>query len=386
MTLSKSHTVVSMLAAAGSLTICLGFGRFSLSLLLPDMKTGLGLTYSQAGALASINLAGYLVGIAAMPLLSRRIPHVVLLRSGVLMAAVGMGMLAFPSPFAVLAVALGLTGVAGAFAWIASSAIGSALSSTANRGRRFGLLGSANGLGIIIASLLALILVNADGIPWRWVWACQAALAIPALIFAVLTPTSVAADALPLDRTTRRLAGLKWAYGIFGLGYGWFATYFVASISTTGGASAALIWSIIGIGALFGAPLLGAWSDRWGRRRVLVASQLMAALASLIMVVYLPAIPAAIVSGLLFGLVFTGMASLIPSALADRVGPQSAASAFASLTLVFAGVQTITPITGGFVIDHVSHGFSVLFAGAAVTFLIAAALFHRAIRPSSVHR
>lgn len=384
---TRWQTAVSLLAAAGSLTICLGFGRFSLSLLLPDMKSGLFLTYSQAGALASVNLAAYLVGIAAMPALSARIPHVVLLRAGVLMAAVGMAVLAIPAAsFPLLVVALAMTGIAGGLAWIASSAIGSALSTTGNRGRRFGLLGSANGLGIIVASMLALTLVDAGQIPWRLVWACQAALAVPVLVVALLMPASVAGDARRLDRANRRLTGLKWAYGIFGLGYGWFATYFVAAMSNSGGTSAALIWGIIGVGALFGAPLLGSWSDYWGRRRVLVSAQLAAALACVIMVVFRPAVPAAVVSGLLFGLVFTGMASLIPSALADRVGAQSAASAFGSLTLVFAAVQIITPVTGGFVIDHVPHGFSVLFGCAGVTFLIAAELFRRAIRPSSARR
>lgn len=63
-----------MLAVGLSLgsAIALGLTRFSYALLLPAMKTGLGWSFAQAGAMNTANALGYLVGALAFPRLSRR--------------------------------------------------------------------------------------------------------------------------------------------------------------------------------------------------------------------------------------------------------------------------------------------------------------------------
>ena len=38
-----------------------GFGRMAYTLILPEMREGLGITFTQSGLLASGNLAGYLI-------------------------------------------------------------------------------------------------------------------------------------------------------------------------------------------------------------------------------------------------------------------------------------------------------------------------------------
>src|SRR5258708_10981042 len=63
-----------MLAAGLSMgsAIALGLARFAYALLLPSMKSDLGWSFAQAGAMNTANAFGYLLGALAFPRLSRR--------------------------------------------------------------------------------------------------------------------------------------------------------------------------------------------------------------------------------------------------------------------------------------------------------------------------
>jgi MFS family permease len=250
-------------------------------------------------------------------------------------------MLAVPGVVFIVPVALVLTGFAGAFGWISGAAIGASLAPPGRRGLMMGVIGAANGLGIITSSVLALLLVGADShVQWRLVWLVQAGIAIVTLLPALKAPGLL--GEVRVRTRPHRLGGLTAAYGCVGVGYAWFATYYVASIDRTNHISGAAMWSVVGVGSLVGSVLFGIWSDAWGRQQVLVVSQVVAAVACAVMIVASETLAGGIVGGLLFGAVLTGMASLVPAALADMVGNEAVAASFASLTLTFAG-GTIGP-------------------------------------------
>jgi fucose permease len=122
----------ALVTAAAGMAVCLGFGRFSVGLLLPEMKRDLALSYVAAGVLASANLTAYLAGVLALPRLGRRVPFARLLQAALLLATAGLALAAVPAPVWLAVAALGLTGVAGALAWISSASLG------ATMGRRSG--------------------------------------------------------------------------------------------------------------------------------------------------------------------------------------------------------------------------------------------------------
>src|SRR5512138_3435337 len=63
MSLANRSGYCWLVLAAGTLAVfsALGLARFGYSVVLPAMQAGLGLDNAQAGALASANLAGYLI-------------------------------------------------------------------------------------------------------------------------------------------------------------------------------------------------------------------------------------------------------------------------------------------------------------------------------------
>src|SRR5512143_3254614 len=64
-----------IIVGTGTLCImaCLGFGRFSLGMLLPSMASTLHLSYSQMGFISTVNFLGYLVAVLASGLWAIRI-------------------------------------------------------------------------------------------------------------------------------------------------------------------------------------------------------------------------------------------------------------------------------------------------------------------------
>lgn len=373
-----------LLEAASGLGICIGFGRFSVGLLLPAMQEDLDLGYSGIGLLASANFAAYLVGVAVMPALARRLGYRLLLQIGLLAASIGMLLLALPLPIPGVALALVMTGASGALGWVSAAAIGVALGDGGDRGRILGIIGGAMGLGMIVASLLTLAASQVDPLPWRAIWGAQGVLAAGALLLARSGP--------PLGAATRRVrqpvrgvGGLRFAYAVFGMGYALFATYFVAAVSHSGAGSAiaATRWAVVGVGACVGAYGFGAWSDHASRRRVLVASQLVALTSAGCVVADQSAVPmVAVVGGFLFGTVMTGMASLLPAAIADILPDPLVPDAFASLTLIFALSQVVSPMIGGAVLEA-GGSFTLVFILVAGCFVCSTIAFGRFTRGSA---
>src|SRR5207237_3199548 len=63
--------LIAAALALGS-AVSLGLARFSYALLLPPMRADLGWSYFVAGAMNTVNAAGYLVGALALPSVLRR--------------------------------------------------------------------------------------------------------------------------------------------------------------------------------------------------------------------------------------------------------------------------------------------------------------------------
>ena len=82
--------VLLALALSLAAAISLGVTRFAYSLLLPVMRADLQWSYTVAGAMNTVNAAGYLVGALLMPRLVQHVSHERIVLASALLASILM--------------------------------------------------------------------------------------------------------------------------------------------------------------------------------------------------------------------------------------------------------------------------------------------------------
>jgi MFS family permease len=152
--------------------IALGLARFSYALLLPPMKSDLGWSFAQAGAMNTANALGYLLGALAFPRLSRRWPAGALFIGGcgataLLMAATGV--LSDTNALFAQRVA---TGIASAFIFVSGRVLTARLATSSPRdaGLILGLYYGGPGWGIVASALLVPATLERAAHGWQTSW------------------------------------------------------------------------------------------------------------------------------------------------------------------------------------------------------------------------
>lgn len=392
---SRPLAVVAL--AASCTAIGHGFGRLSYPFVLPAMVDDLVGTYSRAGLLGMANVGAYLVGLLVMIRLSGRVGLVGFLRVGLAGVTTGLALMAVAPSYAVLCVAMVLTGAFNAAIWVPASALVASAVSERHRGLASGALGAGYGVAIVFSGQLTRGVAEVGGPgTWRPVWAVQAVLAAVVLAAVLLL--------LPAEAGSRRVvAGLGThalkllpgsgalvvAYAGFALGYVVYTSYLVAALEDGAGFSAghaANAYSVLGLTGIVGGLLVGRLSDVFGRRRVLLGAHVLMAVCAV--AVLLGAEPWVTISAAVFGVFASGLPAAVAAYVADHLEPIDVARAFGVVTLAFGVVQTVGPPLGGFLVD-LTGGFTATFllaAGAHAVGAVAAALLPTpgAAAPSSV--
>jgi predicted MFS family arabinose efflux permease len=358
-------TLVVAAALALAAAVSLGLARFSYALLLPPMRADLGWTYLAAGAMNTVNAAGYLAGALLMPMALRRFgARRVLLgggvASGLLLCAHGVVL-----SDAALYVLRALTGVASAAMFVCggllAARLGGQVTGAVARGPSAGLvLGvyyGGTGMGIVIAALLvpplsALAVTHA----WQWAWV---SLGVAALVATAITALATRS----LDQAGAARAGqvpFRWrllgcglaSYFLFGLGYIGYMT-FVVTLLREQHLSSALITVFYG---LLGLAVIGSswlWAGLLQRHRGGGAMRLLnALLAMATLLPVLSAHPVAVfASGLLFGGVFLSVVASTTALVRHNLPSAAWPAGISAFTIVFAAGQIVGPTLVGWVAD-----------------------------------
>jgi predicted MFS family arabinose efflux permease len=363
------------LVALISLSACVAqaFGRFSYALLLPAIDRDLLQSYAVAGLVGTANVGAYLLGTLAVSALAKRAQPADLIRWGLVGSSAGLLLLWRAESALMLAVGLSLTGLAGAFIWVPAPGLAGSVVRASRRGAAIGLAGSGIGAGIVFASLLASVLHRSGGdASWRTVFLVEAVVALVTLVLCVLLlrPPHRPQDDEPVRAgALRRVpgwAGVVGGYAAYGLAVSIFTTYLVTSLEDDAGFSpghAAADYVVVGVALVFGGVLVGPLSDRWGRGRTLVLGYALMAVS--IAMALVGAEPFAALSGLLFGLMMSGLPAVIAAHLADTLTPREFAGAFGRCTLAFGLAQLCGPPLGGWLAES-TGSFTVPFVLAAV--------------------
>ncbi len=375
-----------MLQAAAALAMSMGIGRFAYTPILPLMHAQAGLSAQYGSALATANYLGYLIGALlgiAAPALVRslrtlRAGQVVLVGTLVLMAATENHAVWFALRLA--------AGVASALVFmIAVTAMLTRLRAHSQHLAGWGFGGV--GLGIALSGAVVLVLPATPD--WRTAWVSCAALAFILMVLAWPLRPGLAGPPAAVQRhgdlpsTHRWFAALLASYSLEGVGYIIAGTFLVAAINENSPAWVGSgAWVLVGLAAL-PAPALWARLGRcWARPTLLLAALLIQA-GGIALPALLPGAGPALVSAVLFGGTFLGIASLALALGAHLQFPR----AVAVLTTGYSTGQILGPLLVTPLLHSASHGSGyrvALLVGAGV--VLAAAVAAAALRIGFPHR
>jgi len=409
---------ISLAMASLALLATLGFGRFAYSLILPGMREGLSLTYTQMGLLGTGNTVGYLAavplaGVAASRFGSRLVMAASMLVTSLLLLATG-----FSPSFEWALLFQTLAGLTSAGAIVPSMAFAGAWVAPHKRGVASGFIASGMGLsffatGPVIPGLVA----SSPDMGWRYGWFMVAGVLFVSglLVSAFLRsrpedvglqamgfiPTRVQGDPTgagdppgegdppgrPYRSDSRQapVSALNWGlvyrsrpvwhlsalYGIFGFAYISYLTFFAAFLRDQGGLAEGIIgnmWAISGVGLIIGALAWGALSDRLGRRNGIAMAFIVLA-ASILLLTLSHSVVVYTVSAVLFWAAEPGVPVIVAAASGDFVGGRLAPAAMGFATLFMGVGQAIGPFLAGGIAD-VTASFDMAFYVSALVALL----------------
>lgn len=407
MTKRRPHYAWIVLAM-GTLVVfgSLGLARFGYSVVLPAMQESLGLDNTQAGLLATANLAGYLALSAIGGALASRYGPRAVISMGLLVAALGMICTGLAYRFGALLLWRFLTGLGSGASNVPVMGLLSAWFAARRRGfaTGIGVAGSSIAL-ILVGPLVPRILIMSPLFGWRISW----------FLFGGLTLLLAAGSALllrnhPQDKGATPYGGspddpphrspgggLHWGsiyratpvwhlgavYVAFGFSYIVYTTFFAKYLIAGGGytsQAAGRLFMVMGWFSLLCGLIWGSISDRIGRKGALIIVYLIHAVAFGLFALW-PVPTGFTLSAILFGLTAWSIPAIMAATCGDVLGARLAPAALGFITLFFGTGQAIGPSMAGAIAD-VSGSFAPAFllaAGVAALGAIGAAL----LRPAS---
>ena len=357
------------LALSLGAAVSLGITRFAYGLLLPVMKSDLAWSYTLAGAMNTVNAAGYLLGALVTPWLLKRLGAARVLLWGAVLASVFMALSGFFIDAAPLLLQRLLAGVASAFVFIAGGLLAARLGTRAPQqaGLLLGLYYGGVGWGIALSALgVPLLLDAARGVAHGWAWAwwgmallCLVATAVLAWPARILQKQELVAQTgqAPEPHLIKKISwrSMAWAlagYTLFGVGYIGYMTFVIALLREQGASAGAvtLFYTLLGLAVVASARI---WARLLDRAQGGGALALLNALLGLATV--LPALTAAwpvvLASGLLFGAVFLSLVASTTAFVRHNLPSAQWAAGISAFTIVFAFGQIVGPTVVGWIAD-----------------------------------
>lgn len=388
-----------IIAFTGVLVLLLtqGFGRMSYSVILPSMKDGLLLSYTQIGLIGTANFIGYLSmavagGFLAVRFGTRRTIFISLLVMGISLFLTGLSR-SFTSAFLMRLI----TGMGNGGAVVPMMALTASWFVASKRGLAAGILTMGTGLGLsIVGVALPQVIAKFGPDGWRYAW-----FLLGALVFIFSFVCFVLLRDNPSEKGTSMYGGeeekksrtpvtffsawgdvvreseilkLGIVYFMFGFSYIIYITFFVAYLTTEGAVTpqkAGQIFAVLGVLSILSGAVWGWISDVLGRRLGSLLAYLALALSFLIIALWRNT-TGFYVSSIVFGLSLSAIPAIMAAAVGDSVGGRLAPAALGFITLIFGIGQSLGPAVAGWTKDATGT-FAWAFILSAVVSLMGAA-------------
>lgn len=367
---------VVLIASAVAFMAAQGFGRFGITLILPAMRDGLGLTNAEMGVLTGLGLAAYLVSSAPAGAATARFGIRWVTMIGLVATALGLALNGVATDFATVLIGQLVLGAAAPVVIVPLLSVSSQWFDSGTRARATGVVVAGGGLGILLAGLWVPHLLG-DGDSWRRAW-----LALSVAVGAVAVVSTIAVRSPPRQLVATRV-GLGDVYrsprvwfigllfGLYGVSFIVYGTFFGAHLDALGvePSVAGRLWALGGLVAVASGTVGGILADRFGPATALVVL-FTAQATSLVLLATGDSVAAFGASIAVYGLSMYGFPSAITKACAEEVGAQRAAAAIGLAGMVFGLGQCLGPAVGGLLSDALpARGLvpSLLFAATAAT-------------------
>ena len=367
-----------IIAFTGTLVLLLtqGFARMSYTVILPSMKDGLLLTYTQVGLIGTANFVGYLClavigGFLAVRFGTRRTIFISLLVMGVSLFLTGLSG-SFTSAFVMRLI----TGMGNGGAVVPMMALTATWFAAGKRGLAAGILTMGTGLGLsIVGVALPHVIAKFGPAGWRYAWYLLGGVVF---IFSFLCYALLRDN--PAEKGTSMYGGEEeqksrkthtffsawgdvvkereiWKLGVvyfmFGFSYIIYITFFVAHLTTEGGLTpqkAGQIFAVLGLLSIFGGAVWGWISDVLGRRIGSLLAYLFISL-SFVIIASSKSTTGFYVSSIIFGISLSSIPAIMAAAVGDSVGGRLAPAALGFITLIFGIGQSLGPALAGWIKD-----------------------------------
>ncbi|MBU6193780.1 MAG: YbfB/YjiJ family MFS transporter [Burkholderiales bacterium] len=391
--------------------IALGLARFAYALLLPAMRADLDWSYATAGALNTVNAAGYLAGALMLPRWQARFDGKAVVVAGGLGACATLFLHGLVRSEEALFVLRFASGVASAASFAGGGLLAASLAQQPGGAPRLGLiLGiyyGGTGLGIAACALAVPWAMSAevgaqwsawwasglagvstgpvDGAPvvgladWQRAWIGLAGLAVLCHLGMLAMTRSLHCPPVPASlREAAPLRALLWGllgYLCFGLGYIGYMT-FIITLLREQGLSAPVVtafYVVLGLGVVASSWLWAGLLQKHRNGRPMATLNALLALATVLPV--LSSHPVAVfASGALFGSVFLSVVASTTALVRHNCAKAAWPAGIAAFTVIFAAGQMVGPVLVGLVADGaggLQRGFVVSAAALALGALLA---------------
>jgi predicted MFS family arabinose efflux permease len=343
-------------ALALGAAVSLGLARFAYALVLPAMRADLGWSYTVAGAMNTVNAAGYLAGALALPWGLARFDARRLFLGGCVGTVLALALHGAVTSDAALYLLRFVSGITSA-ATFATGGLLAARIGGARPGMVLGLYYGGTGVGIVASALLVPPLAGRDAAhAWQGAWWALAAAALLATAIAATAtrslsaPPTAAAQRAPVRWTSFAL-GLA-GYFAFGLGYIGYTTFIVTLLreQRVAPASVTAFYVLLGLAVIASSWLWAGLLQRWRGGGPLALLNALLAVATVLPV--LSTHPAAVfASGALFGAVFLSVVASTTAFVRHNLPPAAWPAGIAAFTIVFAAGQIVGPTATGWIAD-----------------------------------
>ncbi len=336
------------------------FGRTSLSVLIPAMSEDLELSGTVTGALGSVNLGFYFVGVVIVTVVAGRIEPFRLLRLGIGIVATGLLILGTAGTTVQVVVGTAFSGLGGAGIWLTAPIIATEGVPARRRGAVLGTLTATMGAAFMMVPIGATVLreVADDSGAWRQVWLVEFATAVALLVVlasVVRVPATDRLEGAVGFTSLRRLTGWKPAvvtYMAFAFVAASFALFAGKALEADHGFSrnhTTLLYTVMGAGSLLGALTLGRLSDRWGRPRSMTLAMTIVCVAALL--VPIGSEPWAFVALLLYGSASFSFPTLTATFVRDQAEQREFTAVFGAMTIFYGPASIAGPAVSGALAD-----------------------------------